>query len=445
MACSSTQDKYGFEDSRFEKDVDENFHCSICYNVLKEPRMCRNNEHMFCLGCISEHLRVNSQTCPECNEELSVEALRRPRVLNNYLSKLRINCDYAIRGCPEFVCVENLETHVGNCGFAPVLCSNENCGMMVNKQELVYHETMACEYRNVKCHHCEQIQEVVERLEGNLTELSGKVEALEGNVQRNYVEMKRFEENLQQTKKQINEKVETVEGKVQRNYVEMKRFEENLQGTKKHISKTVEAARLESRIEIKEVKKEVEQVKMKVNKDLDEVKVMVTQILEKINTFEHHNKLSFSGEGVLNCPPGDILIAGGDGHSSKTSQSAEMFSWKRNYWFEVPAMNARHIKASSFIYNNQFFVVGGSYCEVIERLDPKELPLKWVNVEEELPCKCDGHQSVVSNERILHIGGDIYRKGRSSAISELHLDSPRIMEELGQMAMSRYCHGAEVG
>ena len=374
--------------------------------------MCRNNEHMFCLGCISEHLRVNAQTCPECNEELSVEALRRPRVLNNYLSKLKIDCDYAIRGCPEYVCVEKLETHVGNCGFAPVLCSNENCGMMVNKQELVYHKTMACEYRNVKCHDCEQIQEVVERLEGNLKELSGKVEALEGNVQRNYVEMKRFEENLQ--------------------------------GTKKHISKTVEAARIESQIEIKEVKKEVKQVKKKVNKDLDEVKVMVTQILEKLNTFEHHNKLSFSGEGVLNCPPGDILIAGGDGHSSKTSQSAEMFSWKRNYWFEVPAMNARHIKASSFVYKNQFFVVGGSYCEIVERLDPKELPLKWVNVEEELPFKCDGHQSVVSNERILHIGGDIYRKGRSSAISELYLDSPRIIEELCQI-MPRYCHGVEVG
>ena len=27
--------KYGYDDSRFEKDVDEHFHCSICYNVLK--------------------------------------------------------------------------------------------------------------------------------------------------------------------------------------------------------------------------------------------------------------------------------------------------------------------------------------------------------------------------------------------------------------------------
>ncbi|CAB4031886.1 E3 ubiquitin- ligase NRDP1, partial [Paramuricea clavata] len=141
MACCPTEKEYGYEHSRFEKDVDENFHCSICYNVLKEPRMCRNNEHIFCLACISEHLKVNSQTCPECNEHLSVDTLRRPRVLNNYLSKLKINCDYASRGCPELSCVEDLETHVGNCGFAPVLCSNAECRMEINKRDKVYHET----------------------------------------------------------------------------------------------------------------------------------------------------------------------------------------------------------------------------------------------------------------------------------------------------------------
>ena len=77
MACCQKEVKYGYDDSRFEKDVDEEFHCSVCYNVLKEPRMCRNNEHIFCLDCISEHLKVNSETCPECNEHLSLDTLRK--------------------------------------------------------------------------------------------------------------------------------------------------------------------------------------------------------------------------------------------------------------------------------------------------------------------------------------------------------------------------------
>ena len=187
MACCPTEDKiYGYDNSRFEKDVDENFHCSICYNVLKEPRMCKNNEHIFCLNCIS---------CPECNEHLSVDTLRRARLASNYLSK--INCDHASRGCPELTCLEDLETHVANCGFAPVLCSNAECGMVINKQERVHHETAVCQYRKVKCHDCGQIQEVVGRLEGRLMELDGKVEATNKEMKNNQVEVKKIVRTLE--------------------------------------------------------------------------------------------------------------------------------------------------------------------------------------------------------------------------------------------------------
>ena len=194
MACSPTEDEYGYDDSRFQKDIDENFHCSICYNVLKEPRMCRNNEHIFCLACITRNLNENSETCPECNEDLSVDTLRRaPRSVKNYLSELKIKCDFASRGCPEFIRLEALKTHVLNCGFSPVLCSNEECGMEINKQDRVHHETGVCEYRRVKCHDCGQIQELV----GILMEINNttneKVEVLKENineVNKNVAELK---------------------------------------------------------------------------------------------------------------------------------------------------------------------------------------------------------------------------------------------------------------
>ena len=183
MACCQKEEKYGYDDSRFEKDVDENFHCSVCYNVLKEPRMCRNNEHIFCLACISQHLKVNSETCPECNEHLSLDTLRKaPRVLRNCLSKLTINCDHASRGCPQFTCLEELETHVSNCGYAPVLCSNAECGMEMNKQDKVHHETEVCEYRRVKCQDCGKMQEVVGKLEGKMMELDRKLEETKKEV-----------------------------------------------------------------------------------------------------------------------------------------------------------------------------------------------------------------------------------------------------------------------
>ena len=73
------------------------------------------------------------------------------------MTKLKINCDHASRRCPEFICLEELKTHVATCGYASVLCSNTECGMEINKQDKVRHETEVCEYRRVKSHDCGQI------------------------------------------------------------------------------------------------------------------------------------------------------------------------------------------------------------------------------------------------------------------------------------------------
>ena len=411
MACSSTEEKYGYDDCRFEKDVDENFHCSICYNVLKEPRTCGNNDHVFCLACITQHLMVNSQTCPECNEHLSVDTLRRPRVLNNYLSKLKINCDYASRGCPEFTCVEDLTTHVANCGFAPVLCSNENCGMEINKQERDHHETMVCEYRKVKCHDCGQIQEDVATLKGSLIQLDGKVEATNKEIKNNHADMKTIVGKLEE---KLEEKVEAVTNRQDEIKQEVKR-------------------------EIKDVKENLS----KVNKDVDEVKVMMSQLLEKFNMLELMNKLPSPTVGMLNTPRPDILIAGGYG--PKAGASMEIYSWEKNGWFEVSPMNEKHAGASSFIYNDQLFVVGGSNSKTIETLDLNQLPLKWMKFPGELPYGCDDHQTVVYQQRVFHIGGYNYDKETwSNMISQLQLTTPCTMKELCEMPEPRECHAAKV-
>ena len=209
MAFYSTEledECYGYDDRRFQKDVDENFHCSICYNVLKEPRMCRNNEHMFCLACITRNLNENSESCPECNENLTVNTLRpAPRVVNNYLSELKIKCDFASRGCPEFIRLEALKTHVTNCGFAPVLCSNESCGLEINKGERVHHESEFCEYRKVKCHDCEKIQEIIGVTNGNVAALKGSVELVVNEVKHVKNEVKHVKSNLSKVSKDMAE------------------------------------------------------------------------------------------------------------------------------------------------------------------------------------------------------------------------------------------------
>ncbi|CAB3976981.1 polyadenylate-binding 1-like [Paramuricea clavata] len=215
MACNQTEDEYGYDNSRFQKDIDENFHCSICYNVLKEPRMCRNNEHIFCLACVTRNLNENSETCPECNEDLSVDTLRQaPRLVNNYLSELKIKCDFASRGCPEFIRLESLESHVLNCGFSPVLCSNEECGMEINKQDRIHHETEVCEYRRVKCHDCGQIQELVGVLMKINTTTKNRVEGLKGNMKQEFKKFEVVKEDVKYVKDNLS--------KVNKNMAELK-------------------------------------------------------------------------------------------------------------------------------------------------------------------------------------------------------------------------------
>ena len=410
MAFCSTVVKYGYEDCRFEKDVDENFHCSICYNVLKEPRMCRNNEHLFCFDCITEHLRVNSQTCPECNEHLSVDTLRRARLANNYLSKLKINCDHANRGCPEFTCLEDLKTHVATCSYAPVLCSNAECGMEINKQDKVRHETEVCEYRRVKCYDCGQIQEDVETLKRSLLELDGKMETTNKKLENNHVEMKEVVGKLEGRLVELDGKVKTGQDQIEK--------------------------------EIREVKKDVNDSLLNVNKDLDEVKVMMIQVLEKLNMLKQHNKVSSPTAEILNTPREDLLVAGGTGGAAK---STEIYSWEKNCWIKVSYMNEKHWLSSSFIYNNQLFVVGGFLTETIETLDLNGLPLKWMKYAGELPYGCHDHQTVVYQQHIIHIGGyNRDQRKQSDMISELQLTSLCTMKKLCQMPEPRDSHSAEI-
>ena len=140
----------------------------------------------------------------------------------------------------------------------------------------------------------------------------------------------------------------------------------------------------------------------KVNKDVDEVKVMMTQMLEKLNMLELLNKLPSLTEGMLNTPREDILIAGGSGRrSSRPGKSTEIYVWKKSGWFEVLPMNEDHEAASSYIYKDQLFVVGGEDSKTIETLDLNELPLKWAKFHGELPYDCGCHQTVVYQQSVI--------------------------------------------
>lgn len=186
-------DEQGYESTRFDSVVDENYICPICMNVLKDPVQCQRNEHYFCTPCIRKHLKRNSNTCPTCRDELTLETLgKSSRLVTRYLSNLKIRCDYFNRGCREVALLGDLETHVKNCGFAAVRCSNEGCVAQVNKRDKIYHETEVCEFRKfVKCHDCSAVKK-------DCTEIKKDVGAMKKEVEDVKMNMKELKDQLNQ-------------------------------------------------------------------------------------------------------------------------------------------------------------------------------------------------------------------------------------------------------
>ncbi len=181
MAYRIQYDEQGYDEGRFEGPVRPDLFCSICHGVLRNPRICQNKEHPFCLACISPHLQ-NSHTCPECREHLTPETLKNPpRFLMNTLSELKIKCGYNERGCPGYVLLGNLQRHDDRCGFAPVTCGNEGCEKEVNRRDKEIHERELCQFRIPKCHDCTEIKTNQAKGEAETAQVKAKQDEMKGS------------------------------------------------------------------------------------------------------------------------------------------------------------------------------------------------------------------------------------------------------------------------
>ena len=145
----------------FNKDLSssfmDSFSCKICFEVLDDPVQCQNNEHYFCRKCVTEHVE-NSETCPTCMDQLTLETLRPPsRIILEIVSQFKKpRCRHVSRGCTENVEVEDVLLHEQMCGYAPVVCSNEGCKETVNRRDQESHETKECKFRKITCESCDE-------------------------------------------------------------------------------------------------------------------------------------------------------------------------------------------------------------------------------------------------------------------------------------------------
>ena len=388
----------GYDDERFLHPVGHTLHCGICTNVLKDPVMCGENEHLFCQACITMHLK-NSQTCPNCIEPLTIATLSQAsRGIRNLLAELKIKCEFFDRGCSKFIELEHLERHVADCGFAPVVCSNEGCHLEVNKRDLLHHETAVCELRRVKCHSCNDIKQEVDRMNVKLSKIDEKVE-------KNVARVDAVQLNL----------VEKVE-QVQAHLDELNR----------------------------QLKTDNEEMKKSLNEVTKQLERMTGTLLEVQG--EQMRKRIAEDDKMVTEPK--VVIAGGNNESGPL-KSVEMFKLSNGTWSQLQPLKRGLQGASSGTYKDQGFVIGGYVprrgTKSIWKLSLNSIQVAhhtpWEDFPAELHASLYGHCSVVYDGRLIVIGGyECEKKSYSDNISEVSLVPPYTSKLLASMPQTRWYH-----
>ena len=379
----------GYPDARFETALSENLHCTICSCVLNDPVMCKN-EDCFCRGCISKHLE-NDDTCPTCNDELTVESLANaPLILRKLLSEQRIRCDHHDRGCQEIVQLGNLASHVAVCGKAPVVCANEECSSEINREDQARHESEECRFRKVKCRNCKEMHTMVQGIEARLDGLCTNVKNLNTSV-----------DEMKTGLAQIENRFET--GGNQSLNADRQREE---------VDNEINTARSDHA------------TKVDPGSDFSDKKIPT----------EHA-----------------YVVAGGFGYHGNLLNSVEIFDKTNNSWIELQPMKKCRADASSVVYNGQVLVTGGtpngenilSSMEQLNHNPNQFVPPFWSTFPVNLPQALAGHRSVVYNDKMLIIG--CYgHTGSENVIYEIQLKFPFTTKILAKLPSSIPVNGCGV-
>jgi len=95
--------------------VDEEFVCPVCKDILVNPVEIKGCEHVFCDGCIRGALQINP-TCPVDRKAVEESDLGQPRrYFRNMLANLKLRCPF----CSDETTHGDFERHKTNCPRNP--------------------------------------------------------------------------------------------------------------------------------------------------------------------------------------------------------------------------------------------------------------------------------------------------------------------------------------
>ena len=134
-----------------DQEVDRSLICSICQEILKNPKECSNCQNCFCKKCI-ESWKISNDSCPFRCSELQ---LKNPhKVVMETLKKLNFKCRNFTNGCNEHLNYTNYINHMETCIYSKNKCVMNDCNTEVFLKDMHDHLYNHCEYKVHSCEKC---------------------------------------------------------------------------------------------------------------------------------------------------------------------------------------------------------------------------------------------------------------------------------------------------
>ena len=154
--------------------VPDDYTCPSCTLVQRDAHQVTCCGQIYCKSCLEQlKKKANNFGCsPNCCSSLAGDHMFFPD--KNSVTKinhLRIHCINKERGCKWVGHLKDLDTvHRPKCPHEIVECTNkkqssEPCGAKIQRRDLTVHKTRHCQWRKVKCPHCNK--------EGRHNEITG--------------------------------------------------------------------------------------------------------------------------------------------------------------------------------------------------------------------------------------------------------------------------------
>ena len=419
----------GYEDRRFQTLVDENLHCVICTEVLRDPVQCRSNEHHFCRNCITEHLK-HSHNCPTCKDPLTVETLVRPqRFLANTLSNLKISCENSERGCRAVVELGSLITHVASCEFNPVPCSNDQCDEIISRRDKEVHESKVCDFRPVKCDYCSETVVYKNLMQHTCPQRR---------------EIREMKEEITALKRQLDTLCTSQD--------EKRPFQDEMRSSQDEMRSSQDEMR-SSQDEMRSSQDEMRSSQDEMRSSQDEMRKMMLTMMSKIEGIVALSLRSGTKpvSSSIHKLQAEIIVAGGI-----DDKSVEVFNMATKSWRLLSEMHECRARASSVLCEGHMIVTGGcpNHCfdlwfrDSVEELNLAQRDGHWIKLQFKLPLQLRDHVCVVYQNCLLVIGGttgsSFFGPSVCNSIYEIKLNPPYTSKLLTRMPWSARSHGAEL-